>query len=136
MQGETLENIKDDLVCIISTGYFTFEFGFEESGKENQLLLLYEPNLAQLSPPREGFQTQRAHTLRRKGVWNSDQIGDFVRKLGFINKEKGVDQVKDFLHLSQVYHANNVIVYNRSLFHHLDPLDLVVSFSSPVTQLI
>ena len=104
-------------MCIISTGYFTFEFGDEESGKENgQLLLQYELSSAQFSPPKEGFQTQRAHTLRRKGVWNSDQIGDFVRKLGFMDKEKEVeDQVKDFLHLSQVYHANNVIACSITL---------------------
>ncbi len=34
---------------------------------------------------------------------NIDQVKDFVRKLGFMDKEKeGGDKIKHFLHLSQV----------------------------------
>ena len=37
--------------------------------------------------------------------WNTEQIGDFVRKLGFLDKEKdkeGGDKIKHFLHVSEV----------------------------------
>ena len=37
--------------------------------------------------------------------WNTEQIGDFVRKLGFLDKEKdkeGGDKIKHFLHVNEV----------------------------------
>ena len=35
--------------------------------------------------------------------WTGEQIGDFVRKLGFFHKEKdGGDEIKQFLHLNSV----------------------------------
>ena len=38
--------------------------------------------------------------------WNTEQIGDFVRKLGFLDKEKdkeGGDKIKHFLHINEVH---------------------------------
>ena len=37
--------------------------------------------------------------------WNTEQVGDFVRKLGFFEKEKdreGGEKIKHFLHVNQV----------------------------------
>ena len=37
--------------------------------------------------------------------WNTEQIGDFVRKLGFLDKEKDKgegDKIKHFLHVNEV----------------------------------
>ena len=35
--------------------------------------------------------------------WNSEQINDFVRKLGFLDTEKeGGDNIKHFLHVNEV----------------------------------
>ena len=42
---------------------------------------------------------------------NIEQVKDFVRKLGFMDKEKeGGDKIKHFLHLSQVLLVN--IIYH------------------------
>lgn len=36
-------------------------------------------------------------------IWTSEQIGDFVRKLGFLHSEKeGGERIKSFLHLNFV----------------------------------
>jgi hypothetical protein len=38
--------------------------------------------------------------------WNTEQIGDFVRKLGFLDKEKDKgegDKIKHFLHVNEVH---------------------------------
>ena len=35
--------------------------------------------------------------------WNSEQISDFVRKLGFLDTEnEGGDKIKHFLHINEV----------------------------------
>ena len=35
--------------------------------------------------------------------WNSEQISDFVRKLGFLDTEKEAgNKIKDFLHVNEV----------------------------------
>ena len=34
--------------------------------------------------------------------WNLEQIGDFVRKLGFLDKDEEKDDIKNFLRLNQV----------------------------------
>ena len=39
--------------------------------------------------------------------WNLEQIGDFVRKLGFLDKDEGKDDIRNFLHLNQV---NNIFL--------------------------
>ena len=91
------------------------------------MLLEYEPSSAQLSVkespktrgsgerslegPGNHIMSQRSLenqlSVEGSGVrierWNSEQIGDFVRKLGFMDKEKeGGDRIKHFLHLTQV----------------------------------
>lgn len=99
-----------ELECIIKTGSFTFHLGrVDEIGRaKGQLLLEYEPSSRPLphTPTHqlEGAEPAEAGKGRRER-WNLEQIGDFVRKLGFLDKakeEEGGDKIKDFLHLSQV----------------------------------
>ena len=41
--------------------------------------------------------------VRNLEHWNSEQINDFVRKLGFLDTEKeGGDKIKHFLHVNEV----------------------------------
>ena len=64
---------------------------------KGQLLLEYEP----ASPQIEGAERGTVHRER----WNSEQIGDFVRKLGFVDKsndKEGDASIKHFLNLNQV----------------------------------
>ena len=37
-----------------------------------------------------------------KERWESEQITDFVRKLGFMESKKGEEQIQHFLHLNEV----------------------------------
>lgn len=66
------------------------------------MLLEYQPRLPAL---KEGdTETPTTEMEARKEVWNLEQIGDFVRKLGFLDKEKeGGDKIKQFLYFNQVY---------------------------------
>lgn len=71
------------------------------------MLLEYQPRLPAL---KEGdtetphIQVESSTEMEaRKEVWNLEQIGDFVRKLGFLDKEKeGGDKIKQFLYFNQV----------------------------------
>ena len=103
LQGDTLENVAKELDCIISTGNYLFQTP-DTSSRGAELILEYSPSqqftptsLSQpsnLEDPELGMNTQR---------WNSEQIGDFVRKLGFLDTEKeGGDKIKNFLHINEV----------------------------------
>jgi hypothetical protein len=111
--------VSQELDSIIRTGKFTFHLGDEQLGsREGEMFLEYEPSSAQLlapvtSPapqqdpaePRYLFTESHPELGRvRKERWNSEQIRDFVRKLGFMDteREEGGVRIKHFLHLSQV----------------------------------
>lgn len=68
-------------------------------------LLTPTPDPHQVATPSSlGVEPQGDKVRREK--WNREQIGDFVRKLGFLDKDKeGGDRIKLFLRLSQVSHA-------------------------------
>ena len=58
--------------------------------------------------------------------WNLEQIGDFVRKLGFLDKDEGKDDdIKNFLHLNQV---KNFIFPCAALFYNFICLDCSQDF--------
>ena len=53
--------------------------------------------------------------------WNTEQIGDFVRKLGFLDKEKdkeGGDKIIHFLHVNEVMqlHVVHVVQYVHCVY--------------------
>lgn len=158
-QGDTLQNVANELDCIITTGYYIFTLTQDSScGVSTQIILEYKPSTSPqqqqqsnsnltssgqhlqapsssssssdgqqplsfedgaLPPPdrtlprmmtrtdsqaiSSDLQGPRLSTMER---WNTEQIGDFVRKLGFLDKEKdkeGGDKIKHFLHVNEVH---------------------------------
>ena len=108
LQGDTLQNVANDLDCIIQTGHYHFEFASNEG---IVISLQYSPaGSAQAFPSiLEDGSTQNPEVLKqneKEGCdnerWSKEQIDDFVRKLGFLDAEKGGDKVKNFLHLNEV----------------------------------
>lgn len=88
--------MEETLQCITNTGCYLLKLGV---GK-GQMLLRYEPTSHNVKA------SERVHVEE----WNSEQIRDFVRKLGFIDKEKaeGV-QIKRFLSLNQVKYTHKTL---------------------------
>jgi len=95
--------VARELDCIIATGKYLFQPP-DASSRGAELILEYSPSqqftptsLSQppnLEGPELGINMQH---------WNTEQIGDFVRKLGFLDTEKeGGDKIKNFLHVNEV----------------------------------
>ena len=81
-----------ELDCIITTGNYLFQTS-DTSGSGTELILEYSPSHSQPAS-QENSEVQ---------CWNSEQINDFVRKLGFLDTEKeGGDKIKHFLHINEV----------------------------------
>ena len=81
----------------------TEEFG---SGK-GELFLEYEPLPSPSEREMGDHEVKRLQATQakmRSEKWNREEIGDFVRKLGFmdIDKDEGGDKIKHFLRLNQV----------------------------------
>ena len=117
LQGDTLQNVAQELECIISTGSYTFNLGGEEVGNgKGEMLLEYEAAASAPLPPTATPTLEKSESQamlggsRKKERWTGEQIGDFLRKLGFmdVDKNKGGDKIKDFLHLSQVITPTSV----------------------------
>ena len=133
LQGDTLENVAKELECIIETGNYTFWLGVWPGvelygGIKAQLFLEFKPysitssstntssstsstanttSSSNVQIPavshQEGGVSQDNHAHRRMERKTGEQIEDFVRKLGFMDKEKEEgNSIKQFLHLSQV----------------------------------
>ena len=128
MQGDTLQNVAHQLDKILETGYYSFTLSIDG---EAQIGLVYTPSANQTTsmeestedgPPTGGrtFVSQSSRVEQKPGdleggkgpkqeQWNSEQIGDFVRKLGFMDTEKeGGEKIKHFRHISAV---STIIVY-------------------------
>ena len=56
------------------------------------------------SPAQSVHQAKVADVTKIKESWTSEQINDFVRKLGFLDtgREEERDQIKLFLHINEV----------------------------------
>ena len=122
--------MANELECIITTGYYVFTLSQDRSGSISaQIMLNYKPSTlphytqpslplakrflssknGDVSP--DTVQTSAIQedscdeTDLRPNVecWNMEQIGDFVRKLGFLDKEKDkVEGIRQFLHINEV----------------------------------
>lgn len=101
-----------ELNCIIKTGTYVFHLGGMEEmlnfGDKSQMLLEFEQDSAGVSV---GSHSSYYHgkepamlRLAQKEKLNLEQIRDFVRKLGFVDREKQENQhrITDFVHLNQV----------------------------------
>lgn len=131
-QGDTLENVAKELHCIIKTGYYIFCTP-DASSNVTEIMLKYTPSASHQSCPTSSLQSsqpssledveavplheqtfpdvvlqqesQNTHNTPVVNVqhWNSEQISDFVRKLGFLDTEKeGGHDIKHFLHVNEV----------------------------------
>lgn len=87
-----------ELECIIATGNYLF-LAPNSNSNGTVLKLEYSPYSYQFtSHSRNGHEA-----ATNMQCWNSEQISDFVRKLGFLDTEKaGGDKIKHFLHVSEV----------------------------------
>ena len=122
MQGDTLQNVANELESIINTGVYIFTLSSGACGGEAVMMLEYVPLAQRVIPtvshvddgnPRSfqhsGSDTEcglgnGTHVVSQKENWNREQINDFVRKLGFLDAQReGGDQIKHFLHINEVY---------------------------------
>ena len=103
--------MANDLDCIIQTGNYLIEF----TSSEGIVMSLHycpayhsqldqppsqEDVSSQISQPVQSYQKESSAGKER---WSKEQIGDFVRKLGFLDAEKeGGDKIRRFLHLNEV----------------------------------
>ena len=107
-QGDTLENVAKELHCILTTGSFLFHvLNTRSSGVE--LILEYSPSPSQQFAPlslptlSQPSSQEYSEVVVNMQCWNSEQISDFVLKLGFLDSEKeGGDKIKHFLHINEV----------------------------------
>ena len=94
--------MAQDLSSIIKTGHYCFEM--KQDTSQWQMFLEYEPITVQFSTPSEMAteSTERFGKVRLE-KWSGEQIDDFVRKLGFLDKEKeeGRERIIAFLHFNQ-----------------------------------
>lgn len=104
-QGDTLENVANELDCIITTGKYLF-YTPDPSNSMTELILEYNPSPSCRSHPLSTSQHASLEDLEsavNMQRWNSEQIRDFVRKLGFLDTEKeGGNKIKHFLHVNEV----------------------------------
>lgn len=121
-----MENVGKELRCILKTGEYNFDLGLNFGtevgfdGVKCELFLNYEAysllHPSQSSSDIKSLAAQTVGNIQQKEVYsqklNSEQIKDFLRKLGFIDKEKKEEDtsIKDFLYLSQV----NLIILHCS----------------------
>ncbi len=112
-----------ELDKVLETGYYTFKL--LPTDEEVQMILELVPSSIHTSNNFEEGVDGRSTTFRshkyasqtaelepqtgelERGVnnkqWNSEQIGDFVRKLGFMDTEReGGEKIKHFRHISSV----------------------------------
>ena len=115
-----------ELDCILTTGYYLFN----TTSIVAELMLEYNPSIFHQSTPpplpssqpstledpkalplhmqtlqqelQSGHERETTQTVNVQH-WNSEQISDFVRKLGFLDTEnEGGDKIKHFLHINEV----------------------------------
>ena len=116
LQGDTVENVSEELECIMKTGYFELiitptDTSLMDTNLDSgcKMILYYEPikelfdrkfrkrgasestssDVSMVSsppPPPSPYFQKQASYLPE--TWNREQIDDFVRKLGFLETQK------------------------------------------------
>ena len=121
--------MAQDLDCITRTGFYLFHLTEDTGEGEAEIFLEYSPSssgqqpfsfpsqpssledpearpitAAQLSEARSGSEDfTGVPRVPKAERWNSEQINDFVRKLGFLDTEtKQGEAIKNFLHINEV----------------------------------
>ena len=149
IQGDTLQNVANELEGILKSGHYIFRLTSDEMSSGAEIMLEYSPHSSPATEPHsQPFQasleeadteggpptsqkpshrrTFSRHESRTEEIatsnverWSSEQITDFVRKLGFLDTEKeGGDNIKHFLHINEVGIAIDTL---HTTSHHLVP---------------
>jgi len=123
-QGDTVENVSEELECIMNTGHFKLIIASHRTLENLQMdtdinssckvLLYYEPikelfdrkfkrtrGVSESSGTTDNsLVTSPPHYQKQAScspeIWNREQIDDFVRKLGFLETQK-VDQPENLI---------------------------------------
>ena len=120
-QGDTLQNVAKELECIVNTGIYIFTLTSNISGGKAEIMLEYVPAIhSGVATSMEGGTPRTLprsmsypesdtglNAAKRAESWNKEQINDFVRKLGFLDTQKGGGaKIKHFLHINEVRMIN------------------------------
>ena len=104
-----MQNVAGDLERIFKTGNYNFIIP-ENVAEPGKVELVYKPSTKQ-TPVENAEVTDEEQTsgIHQKSdsvkaeIWDCEQAGTFVRKLGFLDSEKaGGEMVKPFLHINEV----------------------------------
>ena len=122
IQGDTLQNVAKELDKVLWHGYFSFKLPIDGDA---QMTIEFSPpsiltssledasssavsqipsssKLSQVEPNPDNVEEGTGKGSKSE-QWSSEQIGDFVRKLGFMDTEKeGGEKIKHFRHISAV----------------------------------
>lgn len=109
MQGDTQQNVVNDLESIFQTGYYNFKIP-ENIADPGEVELMYRPStqpasimLAETPSEKQTSVIQKQDNSVKPEIWDSEQTATFVRKLGFLDSDKaGGNMVKPFLHINEV----------------------------------
>jgi len=113
---DTIENVSHELDCIFETGYYRYVFSSLGGKNTIQMYLKYRAASAVKKPPEVYRQESTSSGLSLDDVeldteqmeteimekLGSEQITDFVRKLGFIESKKHEEQIQLFQQLNEV----------------------------------
>lgn len=110
------------LKCIINTGYFNFVRSSGASGVHSKITLCYTPlsgnAVPHQRPVKDECNLQSSDDINgmaeagiQMEMWNSEQISDFVLKLGFLDaKGENDTHIKKFLHINEVKGSVSILV--------------------------
>jgi len=135
LQGDTLQNVASDLESIFQTGHYSFIIP-ESIAEPGRVELTYKPSSkrvvlvsSDLSSEEQASIVPNLDDSVKEETWDSEQTGNFARKLGFLDSEKaGGELVKPFLQINEVcsneVYTKNIdcIVYLEFLFSYRLPI--------------
>ena len=102
LQGDTLQNVANDLKRIFETGHFSFIIP-ENIADPGKVELRYTPASKRAAKVLGVEKHSEEEVSVKEEMWDSEQTGAFARKLGFLDSEKaGGELVKPFLHSNEV----------------------------------
>ena len=104
MQGDTQQNVVNDLEQIFQSGHYNFIIP-ENIAYPGKVELMYMPSVqrASIVLAETPSEKQTSGNSVKAEIWDCEQTSTFVRKLGFLDSEKaGGNMVKPFLHINEV----------------------------------
>jgi len=115
LQGDTLQNVASDLESIFQTGHYNFIIP-ENIAEPGRVELTYKPSSkravlvsSDLSSEEQASIVPNLDDDVKEETWDSEQTGNFARKLGFLDSEKaGGELVKPFLQINEVCSNRNL----------------------------